>query len=73
MPSKPLRKQADITSKVHAKAHVLKSMMKLAGHDLERACRGAWPQTDVGNKQDMTSRRHAKALVHNPIEETSKT
>ena len=43
---KPKRKLAYMTSNGHAKALILKPIEETSVHDLERACKGACPQTD---------------------------
>ena len=46
-----MRKQADMTSKGHAKALILKPTEETSRHDLVRACKAARPQTNRGNEQ----------------------
>ena len=71
--SNPTRKQArhdfeKACNGAHAQTYEETSRL-----DFEKACKGARHQTYRVNKLDRTSKRHAKALVLKPNEETSMT
>ena len=48
-----LRKQTDLTAKVHAKALDLKLIEETSRPDLERACEAAHPLTSCANQQTL--------------------